>query len=146
MRILHTRLRSLLRWSFTLKSDSFLPAPRSSEFLLQPPDKHFPLLTTCHLFPYTTSLQERKARTDIPFAFTPFALARAKKKKKRAREKKNNPAHTHARAHVHIHTYHRSHVRRHAWRSHISVAGCDMFLWSMLMCESACLQASKIAC
>lgn len=146
MHILHTHLRSLLRWSFTLKSDSFRPAPRSSEFLLQLPDKHFPLLTTCHLFPYTTSLQERKARTDIPFAFTPFALTRPKKTSKGKEKQPSTHALTRARAHMHIHTYHRSHVRTHAWRSHISVAGCNMFLRSMLMCESACLQASKIAC
>lgn len=130
--ILHRHLRSLLRWSFTLKSDSFLPAPRSSEFLLQLPDKYFPLLTACHSFPYTTLLQEREACTDIPFAFTPFALARAKKEEGKRKTTQ--------------HTYHLSHVRRHAWRSRISVAGCNMFLWNMLMCEFACLQESKIVC
>lgn len=80
-------------FSFTQKTDSFLPASRFSEFLLQLADKHFPLLTACHWFPYTPLLQEREARTDIPFAFTPFALVRAKKE---GRERKTTTQHTHA--------------------------------------------------
>lgn len=48
---------------------------------------HF-FFEACHLFPYTTLLQEWKARINIPFTFAPFVLAQARKKKKRKGKRK----------------------------------------------------------
>lgn len=110
-----------------------LPPPRSSEFLLQLPYQHFPLFffAACHLFPYTTLLQEWKARINIPFTFAPFVLAQARKKKKKKKKKSLATS--------------VNKLGRHMWKNRIRVYVCNMFLGNMLMCcSSACSSENNL--
>lgn len=134
--ILHRHLRLLSCVGALLRNrtpffQQLAPANFSSSS--QTNTSHFSQLVICFLTP-PCSKSERWELT-FPLLSHPLRLL---EQKKRERKRKTTTQHTGT------YTRHTRHVRRPAWKSRISVAGCNMFLSNMLMCESARSQASKI--
>lgn len=112
----------------------FFFSPPTSFFWISPPTpiptlSTFFFFATCHLFPYTTLLQEWKARITIPFTFAPFVLAQSRKKEKK-RKKPCNQC---------------KQAGQTCGRTCVRVYVRNMFLDNMLMCcESACSSENNL--